>query len=230
MRGIMACVRTPEPDWQWVVPAGWPSPPQGWAPPPGWRPESDWPTVEAGYRWWDLTESGRRRRGRLKKFLLVLLTCWAAAALSLAAFWWNQAGAWAHFHEQTLGGNIPALFASHARQTALVAALICILPVVTAIAGIRMARLLPQVSRRRRIATSTLRLAGFALAVWLNFNQPWAAPPSTRSHAIAPQHYSDVYTTGLHRDAALLVAITIIATALIWAVQTQSTYEAADAT
>jgi hypothetical protein len=37
---------------KFVVPAGWPTPPDGWYPPAGWRPDPSWPQAPAGWQWW----------------------------------------------------------------------------------------------------------------------------------------------------------------------------------
>ncbi|HWS33513.1 MAG TPA: hypothetical protein VN408_12325 [Actinoplanes sp.] len=34
------------------VPAGWPTPPDGWYPPAGWIPDPSWPPAPAGWQWW----------------------------------------------------------------------------------------------------------------------------------------------------------------------------------
>ena len=160
-----------------------------------------------------------------------MLACWVVAALSLAVFWWIQASAWAHFNEDILNGKRPRGFASHHTQlTALVSALLLALPVVVSIAGTRVARLVPQASRQRKVTASILLLAGFALAVWLIANQPWDVFPSPGSHAVSASHYSDVYTTRLHRDAAALLLIALIGDALIWIAHSRSSYETADKT
>lgn len=230
MHEMMMGVRTPERDSRWAAPAGWPPPPQDWAPPLGWLPESDWPTPPPGHQWWELTDSGRGRRNRLRRFLLVVLACWVVAALSLALFWWIQASAWAHFNEDILTGKRPRGFASHSRPTALVSGLLLALPVVVSIAGIRLARLVPQASRQQKVTASILLLAGFALTVWLIANQPWEVFPSPGSHAVSATHYSDVYTTRLHRDVAALLLIALAGDALIWIAHSRSTAETTDKT
>jgi hypothetical protein len=137
------------------------------------------------------------------------------AAFSLAVFWWIQASAWAHFNEDILNGKRPRRFASHSGPTALDTTLICILPVVMAIAGVRMARLVPQASRQRKVTASILLLAGSTLAAWLLLNQRWAVLLSPGSHDVSARHYSDVYTARLRRDAAALLGIAMIGVALI---------------
>jgi hypothetical protein len=37
---------------KFVVPPGWPTPPDGWYPPEGWRPDPAWPLAPAGWQWW----------------------------------------------------------------------------------------------------------------------------------------------------------------------------------
>jgi hypothetical protein len=37
---------------KFVVPPGWPTPPDGWYPPDGWRPDPAWPLAPAGWQWW----------------------------------------------------------------------------------------------------------------------------------------------------------------------------------
>jgi hypothetical protein len=37
---------------KFVVPPGWPLPPEGWYPPDGWRPDPSWPLAPAGWSWW----------------------------------------------------------------------------------------------------------------------------------------------------------------------------------
>ncbi|GIF04060.1 hypothetical protein [Actinoplanes siamensis] len=37
---------------KFVVPPGWPTPPDGWYPPEGWRPDASWPQAPAGWQWW----------------------------------------------------------------------------------------------------------------------------------------------------------------------------------
>jgi hypothetical protein len=37
---------------KFVVPPGWPTPPDGWYPPEGWRPDAAWPLAPAGWQWW----------------------------------------------------------------------------------------------------------------------------------------------------------------------------------
>ncbi|MEU8660105.1 hypothetical protein AB0C31_25825, partial [Actinoplanes philippinensis] len=37
---------------KFVVPPGWPLPPDGWYPPEGWRPDPSWPLAPAGWQWW----------------------------------------------------------------------------------------------------------------------------------------------------------------------------------
>ncbi|MEU4240845.1 DUF4041 domain-containing protein [Actinoplanes sp. NPDC026619] len=39
-------------DHVFVVPPGWPQPPEGWVPPAGWRPEPSWPAAPAGWQFW----------------------------------------------------------------------------------------------------------------------------------------------------------------------------------
>jgi len=227
---MMAGVRTPERDSRWAAPAGWPTPPQGWAPPLGWQPDGGWPPPPPGHQWWELTDRGRRRRNRLRRFLLVVLASWVVAALSLAVFWWIQASVWAHFNEDILNDRRPRGFVSHSQLTDLVSALLLALPIVVSIAGIRVARLVPQASRQRKVTASVLLLVGFALAVWLNANQPWDVLGWPSSHAVSASHYSDVYTTRLHRDAAASLLISLVGGALIWIAHSRSTYETADTT
>lgn len=37
---------------KFVVPSGWPSPPEGWVPPAGWQPDPSWPVAPDGWQWW----------------------------------------------------------------------------------------------------------------------------------------------------------------------------------
>ncbi|MFC4071143.1 hypothetical protein [Actinoplanes subglobosus] len=37
---------------RFMVPPGWPQPPEGWYPPDGWRPDPSWPLAPAGWQWW----------------------------------------------------------------------------------------------------------------------------------------------------------------------------------
>ncbi|MEV6342595.1 hypothetical protein [Actinoplanes sp. NPDC051851] len=37
---------------KFVVPPGWPTPPDGWYPPESWRPDPGWPLAPAGWQWW----------------------------------------------------------------------------------------------------------------------------------------------------------------------------------
>ncbi|MFI1988487.1 hypothetical protein [Actinoplanes sp. NPDC020271] len=37
---------------KFVVPPGWPTPPDGWYPPEGWHPDAAWPLAPAGWQWW----------------------------------------------------------------------------------------------------------------------------------------------------------------------------------
>jgi len=37
---------------KFVVPSGWPSPPEGWIPPRGWQPDPSWPVAPDGWQWW----------------------------------------------------------------------------------------------------------------------------------------------------------------------------------
>jgi hypothetical protein len=39
-------------DRRFVVPPGWPRPPDGWVPPAGWRPDPGWPPPPPGWRFW----------------------------------------------------------------------------------------------------------------------------------------------------------------------------------
>jgi HIRAN domain-containing protein len=39
---------------RFVVPPGWPQPPDGWTPPAGWRPDPAWPPAPADWQWWVL--------------------------------------------------------------------------------------------------------------------------------------------------------------------------------
>ncbi|MCO8271815.1 hypothetical protein M1L60_14550 [Actinoplanes sp. TRM 88003] len=40
---------------RFVVPPGWPSPPEGWTPPVGWRPDPSWAPAPPDWQWWVLT-------------------------------------------------------------------------------------------------------------------------------------------------------------------------------
>ncbi len=37
---------------KFVVPPGWPPPPEAWIPPPGWQPDPSWPAAPDGWQWW----------------------------------------------------------------------------------------------------------------------------------------------------------------------------------
>ncbi|BCY12701.1 hypothetical protein [Actinoplanes sp. L3-i22] len=37
---------------KFVVPPGWPTPPDGWYPPEGWQPDVSWPLAPIGWQWW----------------------------------------------------------------------------------------------------------------------------------------------------------------------------------
>jgi collagen type III alpha len=37
---------------KFVVPPGWPSPPEGWIPPAGWQPDPSWPVAPDDWEWW----------------------------------------------------------------------------------------------------------------------------------------------------------------------------------
>ena len=87
-----------------------------------------------------------------------------------------------------------------------------------------------QLSRSGVDRAAILLLAAFAMAVWLIFNQPWAVFLPPRSHAVSALHYSDVYTSRLNRDAAIMMAITIIAAALTWVLQRRTADGAAGVT
>lgn len=37
---------------KFVVPPGWPQPPEGWVPPTGWQPDPGWPVAPSDWQWW----------------------------------------------------------------------------------------------------------------------------------------------------------------------------------
>src|SRR5262245_55498085 len=40
-----------------VVPPGWPQPPDGWVPPAGWSPDPSWPAPPPGWQFWRSPET-----------------------------------------------------------------------------------------------------------------------------------------------------------------------------
>lgn len=47
-----AAIPPPPTGIRFVVPPGWPQPPEGWTPPAGWQPDPTWPAAPGGWQWW----------------------------------------------------------------------------------------------------------------------------------------------------------------------------------
>jgi collagen type III alpha len=52
IKGAHDPIPPPPSGFKFVVPPGWPPPPEGWIPPAGWQPDPSWPAAPDGWQWW----------------------------------------------------------------------------------------------------------------------------------------------------------------------------------